>query len=81
MTGSLLAQTKPVRELAPGVFYYFGDELQKKSANCVWVVFRDYVLVIDANYPWGAEEIIREIRKTTMKASTVRIQYTLSPRS
>jgi cyclase len=25
------------------------------------------VLVIDANYPWGAQEIIREIRKTTVK--------------
>jgi cyclase len=64
---SLLAQTKPVRELAPGVYYYFGDELQKKSANCVWIVFNDYVLVIDANYPWGAKEIIREIRKKTGK--------------
>jgi glyoxylase-like metal-dependent hydrolase (beta-lactamase superfamily II) len=63
----LFAQTKPVRELAPGVYYYFGDELQKKSANCLWVVFRDYVLVIDANYPWGAQEIIGEIRKTTVK--------------
>ncbi|MBL7697012.1 MAG: MBL fold metallo-hydrolase [Chitinophagaceae bacterium] len=61
------SQSKPVRELAPGVFYYFGDELQKKSANCVWIIFRDYVLAIDANYPWGAEEIITEIRKTTDK--------------
>jgi hypothetical protein len=25
----LFAQTGPVRELAPGVFYYFGDELEK----------------------------------------------------
>ncbi|MEP7372211.1 MAG: MBL fold metallo-hydrolase [Chitinophagaceae bacterium] len=64
---SLFAQTKPVRELAPGVFYYYGDELQHKSANCLWVEFRDYVLAIDANYPWGAEEIIREIKKTTSK--------------
>jgi cyclase len=64
---SLCAQTKPVREVAPGVYYYFGDELQQKSANCLWIVFRDYVLVIDANYPWGAQEIIRDIRKTTMK--------------
>lgn len=63
----ILAQAKPVQELAPGVFYYFGDELQRKSANCVWVVFKDYVLVIDANYPWGAEEIIGEIKKTTTK--------------
>lgn len=63
----ILAQAKPVQELAPGVFHYFGDELQRKSANCVWVVFKDYVLVIDANYPWGAEEIIGEIKKTTTK--------------
>jgi len=64
---SLFAQTKLVRELAPGVYYYFGDELQKKSANCVWIVFNDYVLVVDANYPWGAKEIIQEIGKTTAK--------------
>ena len=30
-------------------------------------MFKDYVLAIDANYPWGAEEIIREIKKTTAK--------------
>jgi glyoxylase-like metal-dependent hydrolase (beta-lactamase superfamily II) len=63
-----LSGQKPlVKELAPGVYYYFGDELQKKSANCLWVIFNDYVLAIDANYPWGAQEIIQEIRKTTMK--------------
>lgn len=63
----LFAQSRPVRELAPGVFYYFGDEAQQKSANCTWIVFKDYVLAIDANYPWGAEEILNEIRKTTGK--------------
>ncbi|HLK27699.1 MAG TPA: MBL fold metallo-hydrolase [Puia sp.] len=64
---SISAQSKPVRELAPGVFYYFGDELQQKSANCIWIIFKDYVLAVDANYPWGAQEIIGEIRKTTSK--------------
>jgi glyoxylase-like metal-dependent hydrolase (beta-lactamase superfamily II) len=63
----MLAQTHPVREIAPGVFYYYGDELQKKSANCVWIIFKDYVVAIDANYPWGAEEILQEIKKTTDK--------------
>ncbi len=63
----LSAQPKPVRALAPGVYYYFGDELQQKSANCVLVIFKDYVLAVDANYPWGAKEIIGEIRKTTAK--------------
>ncbi|MEJ7682309.1 MAG: MBL fold metallo-hydrolase [Segetibacter sp.] len=66
-TSPLPAQTRAVLELAPGVFYYFGDELQQKSANCTWIVFKDYVLAIDANYPWGAEEILKEIRKTTTK--------------
>src|SRR5688572_7359123 len=67
ISASLFAQKPLVKELTSGVYYYFGDELQKKSANCLWIVFREYVLVIDANYPWGAEEIIREIRKTTTK--------------
>lgn len=56
-----------VRKLAPDVYYYYGDELQQKSANCTWIIFNEYVLAIDANYPWGAEEIITEIRKTTNK--------------
>ncbi len=64
---SVFSQTRSVSELAPGVFYYFGDELQHRSANCLWVVFNEYVLVIDANYPWAAREILQEIRKTTSK--------------
>lgn len=64
---TMRAQSPIVKQLAPDVYFYFGDELQKKSANCVWVIFKDYVIAIDANYPWGAEEIIREIRKTTTK--------------
>src|SRR5215204_397301 len=64
---TLSAQKTTVKELSPGVYYYFGDELQKKSANCLWVIFKNYVLAIDANYPWGAQEIIQEIRTTTPK--------------
>ena len=64
---SLSAQKPSVKELAPGVYFYLGDESRKMSANCLWVIFKDYVLAIDANYPWGAQEIIQEIRKTTTK--------------
>jgi glyoxylase-like metal-dependent hydrolase (beta-lactamase superfamily II) len=64
---SLAAQKPIVKQLAPGVYYYYGDEAQQKSANCTWIIFKDYVLVIDANYPWGAEEILQEIKKTTDK--------------
>jgi cyclase len=66
-TCNTYAQQAVVKQIAPDVYYYFGDELQQKSANCTWIVFNDYVLAIDANYPWGAEEIIHEIHKTTNK--------------
>ena len=54
-----------VRELAPGVFVRMGNRDRNQPANCGWVVFHDYVLVIDANFPWGAKEILPEIRRTT----------------
>jgi glyoxylase-like metal-dependent hydrolase (beta-lactamase superfamily II) len=64
---TLSAQPSPTHQLAPNVYFYAGDELQQKSANCLWVIFKDYVLAIDANYPWGAQEILEEIKKTTDK--------------
>jgi cyclase len=65
----LLAQRQEplVHELAPGVFYWQGDEILRVQTNVGWVIFDDYVLVIDANFPWGARQILPEIRKTTTK--------------
>ena len=60
-------QPGSVRELAPGVFFWKGDRARLQQANCGWVVFKDYVVVIDANFPWGAREILDAIRKTTGK--------------
>ena len=57
----------PVRQLAPGVFYWQGNRERQVQTNVGWVIFRDYVLVIDANFPWGAREILPAIRKTTDK--------------
>lgn len=57
-----------VTELAPGVFY---RKTQTKpefiGCNQAWIVFKDFVLVVDANFPNQAEEVIKEIRKTTDK--------------
>ena len=61
------AQTDRVRELAPGVFFWQGDPDRREPANCTWVVFKDYVLVIDANFPWGAREILPRIKASTNK--------------
>ena len=56
-----------VRQLAPGVYVRQGDRDRRQPANTSWVVFRDYVVVIDANTPWGVREILPEVRKTTDK--------------
>src|SRR5216110_732240 len=61
------SQAGRVRQLAPGVFSRQGDRDRLQPANTSWVVFRDYVVVIDANTPWGIREILPEIRKTTSK--------------
>jgi cyclase len=56
-----------VRQLAPSVYCWLGDLATHEQTNVGWVVFRDYVLVIDANFPWAAPKIISEIKKTTEK--------------
>jgi glyoxylase-like metal-dependent hydrolase (beta-lactamase superfamily II) len=61
------APSSRVRQLAPGVFFWQGDLATHRQTNCAWVVFRDWVLVIDANFPWGAREILADLKKTTPK--------------
>lgn len=57
-----------ITEVAPGVF--FRKTLTKPKfigCNNGWVIFKDFVLVIEANFPKQSEEVIKEIRKTTDK--------------
>jgi glyoxylase-like metal-dependent hydrolase (beta-lactamase superfamily II) len=62
----LTTQVNTVKELAPGVYFHEGD-LGKGHCNNGWVIFDDYVLVLDANFPSGAREIIPKIRAQTNK--------------
>ena len=57
-----------VHELAPGVFFRKTQtEPTFIGCNQGWVIFRDYVLVIDANFPNQADEVIKLIRQQTDK--------------
>jgi hypothetical protein len=54
----LAGQTKhPVRELAAGVYEWQGDRDAREPANALWIVFKDYVFLVDANFPWGARAL------------------------
>ena len=61
------SQGMRTRQLAPGVWFWQGNRDLQQPANCGWIEFKDYVFVIDANYPWGAREILPEIKRTTSK--------------
>lgn len=66
------AKAAPVREIgkvetiAPDVYFHEGN-IAVGHCNNGWIVFEDYVLVIDANYPSGAQEIIPKIKAVTQK--------------
>ena len=61
-----------VKEVAPGVFFRYSaisptDPNVFGGSNNVWVVMEDYVVVIDANFPKEAEDVLAAVKKTTDK--------------
>jgi len=64
---ALQGKVRSVQQLAPGVFTRIGDRDARQPANTSWVEFRDFVVVIEANTPWGIRAILPEIKKTTSK--------------
>ena len=62
-----------VKQVAPGVFFRYSSisasdpKVPFGGSNNIWVVFEDYVLVYDANFPKEAGDVIAAIRKTTDK--------------
>ena len=63
----VVTQVNSVKELAPGVYFHEGDLLGKGHCNNGWVIFDDYVLVVDANFPSGAQVILPKIQAQTNK--------------
>ena len=53
--------------VADGVYFHQGDIEHQGHCNNGWIVFHDYVLVIDANFPSGAQNILPRIRALTSK--------------
>jgi phosphoglycerate dehydrogenase-like enzyme/glyoxylase-like metal-dependent hydrolase (beta-lactamase superfamily II) len=66
-------QFNEVKEVAPGVFFRYsaigpeGSNIPFGGSNNIWIVFEDYVVVVDATFPKEAGDVIRAIKKTTDK--------------
>mgnify|MGYP003313365844 FL=1 len=68
LSGSLQAADKigEIQQVAPNVYFHQGD-LSKGHCNQGWIVFKDFVLVIDGNFPSGVEEVLPKIKAVSKK--------------
>ena len=60
------APVSTIQQVEPGVYFHEGDA-PSGHCNNGWVVFDDFVFVIDANYPSGAKVVMPLIKETTDK--------------
>ncbi len=63
----LPAAVNEVANLAPHVYFHEGDLKGHGHCNNGWIVLEDYVLVVDGNFPSGAQEVLPKIKATTDK--------------
>lgn len=63
----LLAAAAPneVKQLAPAVYFHEGDLVGHGHCNNGWIITAEGVIVVDANFPSGAQVVIPKIRETT----------------
>lgn len=66
LAASAAAQIDTVQTIAPGVYFHQGD-LRRGHSNNGWIVFDDFVLVVEANFPSGAKIVLPKIKETSDK--------------
>ncbi len=62
-----IAEVNQAEQIAPDVYFHEGDIKTSGHCNNGWIVFEDYVLVVDGNFPGGAQELIPKIKAVTDK--------------
>jgi cyclase len=64
-----MAEAAKADLVAPDIYFHQGSVADHADAVCNngWIIFEDYVLVVDANFPAGARLIISKIRSLTAK--------------
>ena len=63
---ALRGQSAPPRLIAPGVWFLLGDA-PKGYSNTAVIEMQDYLIVVDANYPARARELMVEVKRLSPK--------------
>ncbi len=61
------AQSNTVKQIVPGVWFREGDLKGQGHCNNIIIEMRDYLIIVDANFPSGARLALAEARKLSSK--------------
>lgn len=61
------AQPDTIKQIVSGVWFREGDLKGKGHCNNIIIEMKDYLIVVDANYPSGAQAALADIKKLSQK--------------
>src|SRR5258708_17721877 len=61
------AQHNTMKQIAPGVWFREGDIVKEGHCNNVVIEMKDYLIIVDANFPSGARRVMEDARKVSSK--------------
>ncbi len=61
------AQPNTVKQIAPGVWFREGDIQHQGHCNNIIIEMKDYLIVVDANFPSGARAAMADAKKVSSK--------------
>jgi cyclase len=61
------AQPNTMKQIAPGVWFREGDLVHEGLCNNIIIEMKDYLIVVDANFPNGARAVLVEAKKLSSK--------------
>ena len=62
-----VAKPDTVTQILPGVWFREGDLLGQGHCNNIIIEMKDYLIVVDANFPSGAQRTLADAKKVSSK--------------
>jgi len=61
------AKPETIQQIAPGVWFREGDLLNLGHCNNIVIEMKDYLIVVDANFPDGARATMEDVKRVSSK--------------